>query len=145
MQYALLFDLSLPHLPGGQAGDNGHNVVRFGLLAASGLALQGICLWDTHWSLSAVTHLLGHLLFLFSTWALLAVGFALYLPEADKPVQFKYDWLQVREQHFQYVQEAASSRLLTLWHVRALVYLRHYLLGRLPWVLSMMPVCYWVR
>ncbi|CAK0823164.1 unnamed protein product [Prorocentrum cordatum] len=144
VQSALHWELSLPHLPGGQAGDNGFSFACLGLTAATGLALQGVFLWDARWSMPAVLHLLGHLLFLFSTWGLLAVGFALYLPEADRPVHFKYNWLDVREQHFQDAQEAASSRLLTLWHMRVLLALRHWLLARLPWFSCLIPVCYWM-
>jgi len=126
-------DLALPHLPYGD-GDLGWDFTWFGLLAAAGVALQGVFLLEAKLSSQTVVHLLGALLFFYGAWSHMGAAQRLYFPEL--PVEDSPDFDDIAGA----LQLAAESALLRHPFVSFLVYFRHYILMRAPLALFVLPL-----
>mmetsp|Transcript_21879 Transcript_21879/g.49895 ORF Transcript_21879/g.49895 Transcript_21879/m.49895 type:complete len:503 (-) Transcript_21879:12-1520(-) len=128
-------ELSLPHLPGGRHSFHGSEMIMYGMMAASGVALQGICLLQPNLSMQTMLHGVGAMLFFYGTWCHMGTAEKLYLPTMPKA----HDTIETDEAAL-LAAAAESSALLKHPVVALLVHVRHKFLMRAPAVLFVLPV-----
>lgn len=126
----------LPHLPGGRHSQRGDEFTWYGLLAAGGVAVQGLFLLETNLTLQVFGHLVGTLLFFYGAWCFMGSAQRLYLPHHDIPAEDDPLWDEVT----QLAEAAAASQLLQHYLVSVLVKFRHSILMRAPMLVFVIPL-----
>ncbi|CAE7734251.1 unnamed protein product [Symbiodinium sp. CCMP2456] len=129
-------DLGLPHLPGGRAGEAGEEFSFYGLLAAGGVALQGVALLDPAMTLQTMLHLAGALVFFWASWCHTSAAAKLYLPGWSMPAEESPEYQQVVDA----MEAAEDSKLLAVPAVWWLVRIRHKVLMRGPLAMFIGPL-----
>jgi len=129
-------ELSLPHLPGGRLGESGEGFTYYGMLAAGGVALQGLALLDPAMTPQTLLHLGGALLFFWASWCHMGAAQRLYLPDWNIPAEDSPEYQQVMDA----VDAADESTLLALPAVRWIVWIRHKVLMRAPVAMFLGPL-----
>lgn len=133
-------ELALPHLPGGRQGDLGADFTHWTMMAAAGVAMQGIFLLQPGLTLQTGLHAMGALVFFHGVWCHMGAAQRLYLPGSRPSYMGLIDQEAVSDDLSQAVDEAAASLLLQHGLVRALVWIRHSLLMRAPLAVFVVPV-----
>jgi len=128
-------ELCLPHLPGGRHSLHGSEMIMYGMMAASGVAIQGICLLQPNLSVQTMLHGVGAMLFFYGTWCHMGTAEKLYLPTMPKA----HDTIETDEAAL-LVAAAEASSLLKHPLVAFLVHVRHKFLMRAPAALFVLPV-----
>eukprot|EP00439_Symbiodinium_sp_Y106_P062776 s571_g9.t1 len=129
-------DLGLPHLPGGRGGEAGEEFSFYGLLAAGGVALQGVALLDPAMTLQTLLHLAGALVFFWASWCHTSAAAKLYLPGWSMPAEESPEYQQVVDA----MEAAEDSKLLAVPAVWWLVRIRHKVLMRGPLAMFLGPL-----
>jgi len=130
-------ELSLPHLPGGRNGDAGIGCTHYGLLAAAGVAMQGVFVLEPRLSWQCCIHLLGAFIFFGGAWSYMSWAHKLYLPGSNQPPEDSPGW---SESVAVAQDQADASALLGHPLVWSIVWLRHYILMRGPMALFLVPL-----